>query len=298
MDFELGQLRALDAVVTAGTFEAAARLLQVTPSAISQRVKALEAAAGQVLLVRAKPVQVTPSGEVVLRLARQVAVLSADTARELHGAGDGAEPEGVVLPLAVNADSLASWVLPALAPLAGSVRFHLYREDQDHTEELLRAGRVMAAITSRARPVPGCRSVALGTMRYRPMAAPGFAERWFASGVTPSALARAPAVLFDRKDDLQHRYLRLRAVDPHRVPVHQIPSSADFGAAVRLGMGWGMLPDLQSEADERDGAIVALDSRHLDVALYWQQWSVHSPALDRVAGAIRNWWSGRSRPGE
>ena len=297
MDFEFGQLRALDAVVTAGTFEAAARALRVTPSAISQRLKALEAAAGQVLLVRARPVRVTPSGEVVLRLARQVAVLATDTARELHGVGGGDDPAGAVLPLAVNADSLASWVLPTLAPLADSIRFQLYREDQDHTEELLRAGTVMAAITSRARPVPGCRSVALGVMRYRPMAAPSFVRRWFPQGVTPSALARAPVVLFDRKDEMQHRYLRLRSVDPHQVPAHQIPASVDFAAAVRLGMGWGMLPDLQSQTDERAGAIVPLDSRHVDVALYWQQWSVRSPALDRVAAAIRTWWSDHDRVG-
>jgi len=113
VDLDLAQLRALSAVVSAGTFDAAARALHVTPSAISQRLKALEAAAGRVLVVRSKPVRVTASGQVVLRLARQVEVLTADTARHL-GTEHASRP--ITLPIVVNADSLATWVLPALAP--------------------------------------------------------------------------------------------------------------------------------------------------------------------------------------
>ena len=62
MDLDLAQLRALDATVREGTLEAAARALHVTPSAISQRLRALEVATGRILLVRTKPVQVTESG--------------------------------------------------------------------------------------------------------------------------------------------------------------------------------------------------------------------------------------------
>src|SRR3712207_5795119 len=145
MDLDLAQLRALDATVRGGTLEAAARALHVTPSAISQRLRALEVATGRILLVRTKPVQVTESGQAVLRLARQVDLLSADVARELRG---DPSAEGVpTLPIAVNADSMATWVLPALAPLAGDVCFDLHREDQEHTSTLLRAGTVMAAGT-------------------------------------------------------------------------------------------------------------------------------------------------------
>src|SRR3954469_10045995 len=171
MDLDLAQLRALDATVTAGTLDGAARALHVTPSAISQRLKALEAATGRVLLVRSKPVQVTESGEAVLRLARQVALLAADAGRELTGSGP------VTLPIALNADSMATWVLPALAPLAGEVVFDLHREDQGHTAALLREGRVMAAVTADAVPVPGCTVTRLGSMRYRPMATAAVADR-------------------------------------------------------------------------------------------------------------------------
>src|SRR5215218_6453985 len=180
MDFDLAQLRALDATVREGTLEAAARVLHVTPSAVSQRLRALEIAAGRVLLVRTKPVQVTGSGEAVLRLARQVALLTADAARELGD--DSAGDRLPRLPIAVNADSLATWVLPALAPLAAEHTFELHREDQERTGALLRGGAVMAAITAEADPVPGCAVTRLGGMRYRPMAARDFAGTWFPGG--------------------------------------------------------------------------------------------------------------------
>jgi LysR family transcriptional regulator (chromosome initiation inhibitor) len=280
MDLDLAQLRALDATVREGTLEAAARALHVTPSAVSQRLRALEVATGRVLLVRTKPVRVTESGEVVLRLARQVWLLTADAARELGSEGD--RPS---LPIAVNADSMDTWVLPALAPLAADHAFDLHREDQEHTTALLRAGAVMAAITAEARPVPGCTVTPLGRMRYRPMAAPAFAARWFPDGPTPEALRVAPVVVFDRKDDLQHTYLR-RRVGPDADPrPHYVPATADYLAAIVLGFGWGMVLDLQRAT--AGGPLIDLDrDGWVDVVLHWQQWKLRSPSLDRVRAAV------------
>ena len=283
MDLDLAQLRALDATVRGGTLEAAARALHVTPSAISQRLRALEVATGRILLVRTKPVQVTESGQAVLRLARQVDLLAADVARELGG---NPSPERVpVLPIAVNADSMATWVLPALAPLAGDVCFDLYREDQEHTSALLRAGTVMAAVTADAEPVPGCTSTRLGGMRYRPMATPAFARRWFPDGPTAGALAEAPVVVFDRRDDLQHRYLHAQAGPDVAPPLHYVPAATDLVAAVGLGLGWGMVPDLLAPVAPDE--LLALDPAHTeDVVLHWQQWRLRSPTLDRVREAV------------
>jgi LysR family transcriptional regulator (chromosome initiation inhibitor) len=281
MDLDLAQLRALEATVSAGTLDAAARTLHVTPSAISQRLKALETATGRVLLVRSKPVQVTPSGEALLRLARQIDLLTADATRELETTEH--PQRAATLPIAVNADSLATWVLPALAPLAGEHCFDLHRADQAHTSALLRAGTVMAAVTADAEPVPGCSSTRLGIMRYRPLATRAFADRWFPDGATTQAFTQAPVVVFDRSDDLQHAHLRFRGVDPALAPMHHVPSSADYLTAVRLGMGWGMVPDLQAT----DSDLVELGSDGaVDVVLYWQQWRLRSPSLDRVAAAV------------
>jgi LysR family transcriptional regulator, chromosome initiation inhibitor len=282
VDVDLDQLRALASAVEHGSLDAAARVLHVTPSAVSQRLRALEATTGQVLLVRSRPVRATPAGEALVRTARQVDLLLADAARELRP--DGARP---VLPVAVNADSLATWVLPALAAIAGDVLVDVRREDQTRTGALLRDGTVVAAVTTEARPVAGCRSTPLGAMRYRPTASPALARRCFPDGVTTQALAHAPVVVFDRADDLQHAFLRRHHVGT--APAHYVPSSADFLAAVLLGMGWGMLPDLQCGAYLESGALVGLDpAGAVDVELHWQRWALRTPALAALTDAVND----------
>jgi LysR family transcriptional regulator, chromosome initiation inhibitor len=276
MQLDLEQLRTLRAVVEHGTLDAAASALHVTPSAISQRVKALETSAGQVLLVRSKPARATPAGETVLRMARQVELLAADTSAELERTGELPR-----LAVAVNADSMATWFLPAIAPLAGEIAIELHREDEANTVRLLRAGTVVAAITYDEAPVAGCTVTPLGTMRYRPMASKAFARRWLPDGPTQEALARAPMMVFDLDDALQTDYLESRSpgADP---PQMMVPSSSDFVKAIELGMGWGMVPDLQ-----RTAKLVELEPGEArDVALYLQRWRLNTPSLDRLAGAI------------
>lgn len=281
MDWDLAQLRAYAATIDTGSLDAAAAALHVTPSAVSQRLKALERAVGAVLLQRSRPARPTPPGEEVLRLARQLDALTADTEASL-----GTAETRPRVRVAVNADSLATWVLPALAPLAGDLRLELLREGEDHTADLLRDGSAMAAITTEQIPVQGCRVERLGAMRYQPMAAPAFAARWFPDGLTPAALAVAPVVIFDAKDHIQHRMLHRHGVrsDP---PIHLVPASTQYVEAVRLGLGWGMVPDLQRTAWTADDGVVLSADDAEDVALYWQQWSLHTPSLDRVAAAIR-----------
>ncbi|PWJ54205.1 transcriptional regulator, LysR family [Quadrisphaera granulorum] len=304
MDLDLGQLRALAAVVDAGTLEAGARHLHITTSAVSQRLRALEQATGRVLLVRSRPVRPTASGERVLQLARQVSLLVADTTAALGGAADdepgrGGADDGrwvrpPVLPIAVNADSLATWVLPALAHLAGpeaEVCLDLRREDQSYTARLLRDGSVVGAITSDAEVVPGCSVQPLGALRYLAVATPEVVDRWFADGVTGEALRRAPVVVFDRDDELQDVWLAARAsaagagerLDP---PRHHVPASIDFSEAVKLGWGWALLPQAHASGDLASGRLVQLDEAPVDVPLYWQQWKLRSPALDAVASAL------------
>lgn len=275
-DLPLDQLRAIAAVVEAGSFEGAARAMQLTPSAVSQRVKAIESRLGRVLLRRGRPVVATGSGEAVVRLARQIDLLQRD-ARASLGADAG---ERTSIALAVNGDSLATWILPVLARLSAAhpLVFDLHREDQAHSAELLRQGVVMAAVTSEAAPVQGCVATPLARMRYRPMATAAFRERWFPRGVTPAAIAEAPVVEFDRKDELQRDWVR--SIDPAaRPPQHFVPASSEFVAAVALGLGWGMVPVLQAEAHPGLQPL----AEGVDVPLFWQQWALDSPALALVA---------------
>ena len=287
MDLQPDQLRTLVAVVDQGTLDAAARNLRVTPSAVSQRLKALESSVGQVLLRRTKPVQATEAGAVILRMARQMILLSDDVENAL---GSGTQRPGAYsLPIVINGDSLNTWALPALARADPDHRtvFEVHRADEAESIELLRNGTVMAAVTSVAEPVQGCTVRRLGVMRYRPMASPAFCERWFVDAPTPDELAVAPMVAFDRVDQLQDRYLRRKTRRRLRPPRHYIPTSADFAQAIALGLGWGMLPRQQSAEPERRGELIEIDpGTHVDVPLYWQQWKLHSPMLARLADAV------------
>ncbi len=284
-ELPLDLVRTLLAVVDEQSFDAAAAVLHVTPSAVSQRVKALEQRTGRVLLLRTKPVRLTDSGKVIVRFARSLSQLEQDARTEL-GLDGAAGP--TTLSIAVNADSLATWFLSALGrvPAELGIRFDLRREDQDHTAVLLREGLVMAAVTASPQPVQGCSSHRLGKMRYRAMASPAFAERWLADAPLAQALPEAPTILFDRKDDLQDRFLRSLTRRRGATAIrHHIPASESFVDAVTAGLGWGMVPEAQA-APRRDALVDLAPERPLDVPLYWQQWKLDSPTLAAVADAV------------
>jgi LysR family transcriptional regulator (chromosome initiation inhibitor) len=283
MDLAPSQLAALVAIADQGTFEAAARHLHVTPSAVSQRIRALESAVGRVVVQRTTPCRPTAAGEVLLRLARQTQLLY-DEVRDALADGHRST---VDLPVAVNADSLATWFRDVVGAVAGwpDVALRLHVEDQAFSAGLLRGGDVLAAVTSEPAAVQGCSVERLGTLRYVPAAAPAFAERWrHGRGHDWAAM---PLVVFNEKDGLQHDVLAARGVDEPPV-VHRVPTSADFHEAVRLGLGWGMIPEPQLRPDVRAGLLVPLGSRaHLDVSLHWQRWRLDSPVLDRLTDEVR-----------
>lgn len=279
----LEHLKALVAVVDEGTFEAAADLLRITPSAVSQRIKALETSVGQVLVRRRLPCTATDAGALLLRMARQVQVLDAETAAAL-GTGSSSRAH---LPVAVNADSLATWFTPVLHQAAGweDSALDLRIEDQGYSSQLLRDGAVMGAVTSDPVPVSGCRVELLGSMRYIPVATPGLRRRF--SGPGGVDWAAMPVLKFNTKDTLQQEVLTAKRV-PELPPTHTVPSSQGFLAAVKAGLGWGMIPELQLSGELADGTLVRLEEdAHQDVALYWQAWALDSDRLNRFSVSVR-----------
>jgi LysR family transcriptional regulator (chromosome initiation inhibitor) len=259
------QLATFQAVVEQGSFEAAARALHVTPSAVSQRIKALEQTVGQVLVRRAKPCTATVAGEALLRFAGQVALLEREAL---------AQAEDTRITVVVNGDSLDSWFLPVLTHVPG-VLFELHIDDQDHTADLLRDGTAMAAVTADHVPVQGCRVEKLGVMRYLGVAAPSLDIS------EPSA---TPMLVYNRKDRLQHRFLGLDQ-DP---PIHYLPATAAFNRALLMGLGWGMLFEHEARPHLEAGRLVDIrPGRHLDVPLYWQRWRLESTVLDTLTAAVR-----------
>ncbi len=277
----LDQLRALLAVVDYGTFDAAARSLHVTPSAVSQRIKGLERDTGRVLVERTSPCRATDAGERLVRAARQMVVLEEDVRREI---GEGSAT--VDLPVAVNADSLATWFEPVLGTAAGweDTRIQLEVEDEEYSADHLRRGGVVGAVTADPVPVAGCRTEALGAMRYLPVASPALAER-FARG-RGHDWAAMPVLRFNAKDDLQGSVLRDLGVTS-TPPTSQVPSSEGFVAGVRAGLGWAMIPEAQVGDDLDTGRLVLLRSRaHRDVPLHWQVWTLQTPRIARLTAAV------------
>jgi len=278
--FDPGHLDALVAITDHGTFDAAARALHVTPSAVSQRIRTLESGIGQVVVQRSTPCRPTPAGEVMLRLARQTRLLHGEAADELS-AGHRLQAD---LPVAVNADSLATWFRETVAEAASwdGVSLRLHVEDQAHTVDLLRRGEVLGAVTSDVVPVQGCSTEVLGVLRYFPAAAPALVSR-FRRGRRLDR-GRMPMLVFNEKDLLQDDLLGGRSRPP---VVHRVPTSADFLEAACLGLGWAAVPEPQLRVEVARGRLERLSRDHLDVPLHWQRWRIDSPALARLTDAVR-----------
>lgn len=285
---DYASLAALAAVVREGSFERAAHALHVTPSAVSQRIRLLEERVGCALVVREQPCRATETGRRLCQHVDRVRLLE----HELQGELPALEQEGgarVPLPIAVNADSLATWFAPVLTAFAAEapVLMEVAVDDQDHTAEWMRTGAVLAAVTGTARPSSGCNVRSLGSMRYLAAASPAFVERYFATGVGAQSLSVAPSLLFNAKDELQSRWVQRLCHQHVELPRHTLPSSHAFVAASVAGMGWGLHPEALIQEHLKDGTLVELVPNHaMDVPLYWQQARATSSLLDGLTRKV------------
>jgi LysR family transcriptional regulator (chromosome initiation inhibitor) len=284
------QLEALATVVEHGSFGAAAQALSLTLAAVSLRIKALEDTLGQRLLVRGKQVRATPAGQALLAHVKQVRMMEADLLSGLQGTSSRHAQRWQSLSVAVNADSVASWFLPGVAPVL--LRQHLLLEilidDQDHTHDALKSGDVIGCVSTLAEPMRGCVAEPLGTMRYCCVAAPAVVKRCqTASGaVSPHKMLAQPAVIFNRKDALQDAFLaqHFGLQQPH-YPRHFAPAVDAFETAIELGLGWGMVPE--QHLAQRPALQELLPGATVDVALYWQHWAREAPSAQRLTEAVK-----------
>jgi LysR family transcriptional regulator (chromosome initiation inhibitor) len=297
-DLDPGNLDCLAALADEGSFERAAQRLAVTQSAVSQRLRALEAQVGAPLVVRSRPLQLTDPGKVLLRYARQWQAMRADLAREL-GTGLQADDR---LPIAVNADSLATWVLPALDGIVQQGHRQGYGlemvvDDQDFTQDWLRQGAVLGCVSTLDQALRGCRILPLGVMHYVAVASPDFIGRWLPEGLHRGNFAQAPFLVFNRKDDMQTQWvMRAFGARAPRLRERYVPASEAYLRAAEMGWGIGVLPRLQARDALAAGRLVCLqEAVTVPVALYWHQWQLEAPGdagvprlrlLDQVGAAL------------
>ena len=283
-------LLAIAAVAREGSFERAARVLHVTPSAVSQRVRLLEERIGATLIVRGQPCIATEIGARLCRHAELISVLESELRRELPVLPrDSADDLHAQLRVAVNADSLGTWFVGAMKDFGRehATLLSLTLDDEDHTAEWLRRGHVLAAVTSLRAPVQGCRSRRLGALRYVATASPAFVERWFNGGITAQALSKAPSLIFDRNDRLQDHWVRRQVHRNVPLPAHRLPSTRAFLDAAAAGVGWGMNPLTLAEPYLASGDLVQLAADSpVDVALYWQVSRLEVPVLAQLTRSV------------
>ncbi|MFM6986019.1 MAG: HTH-type transcriptional regulator ArgP [Hydrogenophaga sp.] len=283
-------LEALAAVAEHGGFGPAAQALNISLAAVSLRIKSLEEQLGQRLLVRGKTVRATVAGQALLAHVKQLQLMEADLLAGLRGEQANAGGGWQSLSVAINADSVAGWFLPGVAPLLR--KHHLLLDvmidDQDHTHALLRSGDVIGCVTALADPMRGCLSEPLGVVRYRCVAAPSVVQRCRTprGAVSPHRLLACPAVIFNRKDALQDAFLAQHfGLKQPNYPRHYAPAVDAFEKAIELGLGWGMVPE-QHLADRPELQEV-LPGATVDVMLYWQHWAREPLSAQRLTQAVK-----------
>ena len=291
--FDPRHTQALLAIHSEGSFQGAARALQLTPAAITQRIKALEAAVGGRVLVRGKTLRLTPAGQAIVAYHQRTQLLEEDLLRTLNLDGQSytGRARWRTLRVAINADSMATWFLPGVAATVS--RRHLLLDvvidDQDHTHEALQSGAVMGCVTTLAEPMKGCLSEPLGIMRYRCLAHRDLLDRCQDSQgrLSVHRLLAQAAIIFNRKDALQDRFLsqHLGLKDP-AYPKHFVPALDAFEAAIALGLGWGMVPEA-ARFIGGPGVVEVLPGATVDVALYWQHWEREAGSAQTLTRAVK-----------
>lgn len=284
IDYKL--LEALATVVESGGFERAGLVLGLSQSAVSQRIRTLEIRLGQPVLVRSPVLRATPAGQRLLNHVQQVQLLERDLAKSIPALS---EPSAR-LRIALNADSLATWWAAAVGEVSTreGLLLDLVVEDQDIGLRRMREGDVAACLCSSPQPVAGARCVHIGTMTYSPLATPDYVRRYFGKGLNEGSLQTAPAIVFGPNDQLQHRFLALCGYHGS-FPHHLCPSSEGFVKLALAGMGYGMIPEMQAQAEMQAGRLVSVAPEHtLEVSLYWHFWRHGGGVMERLTNALRS----------
>ena len=290
--YDPAALECLAAIVEEGGFERAAQRLNVTQSAVSQRLRALEAQVGSVLIVRSRPLRPTAPGQLLLKHTKQMRLLRADLERDLQELAPsvlGGTREDERISIAINADSIATWAMGALHDLVCQrLPLEIIVDDQDFTQEWLRSGQVLGCVTTLKQALRGCKMVPLGAMPYVAVASASYAQKNLPQGLTPHNFRDVSFLSFNRKDDMAAEFVA-RAFGLKHVALNHlfVPGSEAQMRAVAAGWAVGVMPELMARSAIADGSMVNLAPGHsLPIQLYWHCWNLGSELLDALSAAL------------
>jgi len=287
LDYKL--LDALAKTVELQSFDLAAKHLYITQSAISQRIKNLEENIGQPVLIRSQPLKVTRAGEKLLAHYNMVQQLENEMLPSLL---PNAPVEPLKVSLAINADSLATWFISALAPILNKylIELDLIIDRESVTIEKLKNGSAMGAVSTNAKPLPGYRTFKLGDINYILVASKSFQQRYFANGLTTESLKMAPGVSYDHKDDMHTRFIsqhfNLAASEYY---CHTVRSSEAFVELAKQGLAYCLVPELQIKNELAKGELINLcPDKQLVETLYWHSWILAKGIHKEISTEIVN----------
>ena len=289
MDYDYDSLVVLAAVVRTGSFEAAANSLNVTQSAVSQRIKQLEEKVGSILVQRGRPCVATDDGLLLCQHVEQVTLLQHELGEQLASRGSTPGSASVSLRIAVNSDSLATWFPEVIQRAQDELNLllEIVPDDQEFTEERLRSGDALAIVTSNNKPIPGCMSVPLGAMDYMAVASRAYVARHMKDGVNQMAVSKAPSIQFDRKDTLPQQWMMLAYGTTNKLTSHYIPSYEGHLLACQRGIGWAMMPSVTVEPLVHAGELIELvQNIRVRTPLHWQSRSQSSSILTRLSEIV------------
>lgn len=289
MDFDYDSLVALAAVVREGGFDAAAKSLNVTQSAVSQRIKQLEDNVGSVLIVRGRPCVPTEAGLQMCRHVEQVTLLQHELNERMNALTGSTDVTAATVRISVNNDSLATW-FPNVIKRASQelgIRLDIVPDDQEHTEQSLKSGDALAVVTAIEKPVQGCRRMSLGAMEYIAVASAEFYDTHFSDGVSIDTLRIAECLAFDRKDTIQEQWMTLCFGEFVNSLTHMVPSYEGYVACCLNGTAWGLVPTIAAQPYLESGDLVELvPDKRIMVSLHWQSSTRSSEILRRLGEVV------------
>ena len=294
MRLDYDALAVLAAIIRTGSFDGAAKSLGVTQSATSQRIKQLEDVVGSILIIRGRPCVPTETGMVLFSHFEQIELLQAETISRIRG--EESLNSTIRVRVSANYDSLATWFPFVVKQVSEdlNMRLEVVSDDQEYTEQRLRSGDALAALSTSEMDIPGCRSIRLGAMEYTAICSPGFYTKHFPEGVDVEALAAAPSITFDPKDTLPEQWMRECFGNAPKLSSHQVPSYEGHLLCAVNGAGWAMMPLLTVGPMIASGELVDLSPQtRIIVTLNWYS-TMHSSHLlaalsDIVKGQANEW---------
>lgn len=280
VDYEA--IRLIDLIIKEGGVGKAATKLDISQSAVSQRIKVFERSLGELVLMRTVPPRPTALGQKLLTLLHHVSLIEHDLL--------GKKGEIIEIPISINMDSLAIWFLSVIKDFLENplIKFNISVDNENKTLNSLLNGEVVGAISSQSKPIIGGKCDYIGSLDYVLAASPAFAQRYFPRGVTKEALLKAPIISFNKNEDSHQIFLQqFFGIAEGNLLSHVVPSSEAYVQLVLENVACCMIPKQQIALELANNRIINLVPELLQrKKLYWHRYELKSTIMDRLTEAI------------